>query len=426
MSAVVHEGIHSVLADMPGVKRAAWFHEGGNTWLQQEATARKTGNYGSMGFLNGASFMAPFMPIECYSGWLQDDSFGGPSAEGVNMFEGGTQISTWRNLLGGVQYSNTFPTFLGITLGQGSIPWIWRYCPGRVLEGMAAEMGETQIRKLITEYRAKQALVDMGPWTTAMKNLMNSQFGTAIRAEGTNIWLDPETWYATPYVKTTKDANGVLTPEYRTTPGWSGGNQIPLAVTGTMVTVNFQPLAANMTCQLCYRTRDGQAIYGAPVFGGDCSLRLDQAPANGVVFAVISNTDYIYNGEETRTAHYDYRLKFVEGVLGAAETNKPWFDWTKYNTPTVPTGISENKIHRPDILIYPNPVERGQPVSFKYENNGDDVVRAKVLNISGKLIWSGDLVINSTIPGSIFPYPGIYFVSFSTNSGQTVRKVVVN
>jgi len=241
MSAVVHEGIHSILADMPGVKRAAWFHEGGNTWLQQEASARKSGNYGSMGFLNGASFIAPFMPIECYSGWLQDDSFGGPSAEGVNMFEGGTQISTWRNLLGGVQYSNTFPTFLGITLEHGSIAWIWRNCPGRVLEGMAAAMGETQIRKLITEYRAKQALIDMGPWTNAMKNLMNSQFGTAIRAEGSNTWLTPETWYATPYAKTTRDVNGVLTPEYRTTPGWSGGNQVPLVVNGTMVTVNFQP-----------------------------------------------------------------------------------------------------------------------------------------------------------------------------------------
>jgi hypothetical protein len=37
MGAVTHEGIHAVLADLPGCKNAAWFHEGGNTWLQQEA-----------------------------------------------------------------------------------------------------------------------------------------------------------------------------------------------------------------------------------------------------------------------------------------------------------------------------------------------------------------------------------------------------
>lgn len=427
MSAVVHEGIHSILADMPGVKRAAWFHEGGNTWLQQEASSRRTGNYGSMGFLNGASFMAPFMPIECYSGWLQDDSFGGPSAEGVNMFEDGTQISTWRNLLGGVQYSNTFPTFLGITLGKGSIPWIWRYCPGRVLEGMATAMGETQIRKLITEYRAKQALVDMGPWTNAVMNLMNSQFNTAIRAEGSNTWLNPEVWYATPYAKTTRDVNGVLTPEYRTTPGWSGGNQIPLVVSGNVVTVNFQPLAPNMTCQLCYRTRDGQAIYGSPVFGGDCSLRLDQAPANGIVFAVITNTDYIYQGEVTRKAHFDYRLKLVEGVVGAAEVNKPYFDWTKYINPvTIPTGISDNKIQQPDILIYPNPVGRGESVNVKNEDHVDNLLKVKVLNISGKIVWTGELSGIDVLPGSVFPYPGIYFVSFNSETGQTVRKVVVN
>jgi hypothetical protein len=74
--AVVHEGIHSVLADLPGCKNSAWFQEGGNTWLQQEADVRRTNNYTGMGFLNAASFIAPFMPIECYSGWLQDGSFG--------------------------------------------------------------------------------------------------------------------------------------------------------------------------------------------------------------------------------------------------------------------------------------------------------------------------------------------------------------
>ena len=258
MGAVVHEGIHSVLADLPGCKNAAWFHEGGNTWLQQEATAIQTGNYSSMGFLNGASFVAPFMPIECYSGWLQDDSFGGPSAEGVNMFDGTTQLCTWRNLLGGVQYSNTFPTFLGMTLGNGSIPWIWRNCPSRVLEGMSTAMGDAQMRRLIMEYRAKQALVDMGNWTGAVRALLDGQFGTAIKAEWEPAWMSPATWSATPYARTTSNGNGLLTPEARTTPGWSGANQIPLKVTGDVVTVNFQPLAPNMSCQLCYRTVTGQ------------------------------------------------------------------------------------------------------------------------------------------------------------------------
>ena len=423
MSAVVHEGIHSILADMPGVKRAAWFHEGGNTWLQQEASARKTGNYSSMGFLNGASFIAPFMPIECYSGWLQDDSFGGPSAEGVNMFEDGTQISTWRNLLGGVQYSNAFPTYLGMTLGAGSIPWIWRYCPERVLEGMAAHMGETQVRKLITEYRAKQALVDMGQWTNAIMNLMNSQFGTAIRAEGSNTWLNPATWYASPYVKTTKSADGVLTPEYRTTPGWSGANQIPLVVNGPVVTVNFQPLGPNMTCQLAYRTRDGQTIYGAPVNGGDCSLTIDQAPANNVIFAIITNTDYKYLGEETRTTHFDYRLKLVEGVEGTADVDKKWFDWTKVLTPT---SVSDVYNSGPEVSLYPNPVAGGGSVRIEVSELDGQMVDVSIASVSGTTLWSGTVAADSqlNLPASVSG--GLFFVTLSTREGRTVKKLVVN
>ncbi|TWV90917.1 hypothetical protein [Chitinophaga pinensis] len=81
-SAMTHEGIHAMLADLPGVKNAAWFHEGGNVWFQQTADAKRSGNFSSLGFLNGTDFIAPFMPIECYSGWLQDGSFGGPAAEG--------------------------------------------------------------------------------------------------------------------------------------------------------------------------------------------------------------------------------------------------------------------------------------------------------------------------------------------------------
>ncbi len=324
--AVVHEGIHAVLASLPGAKNAAWFQEGGNTWLQQEAEARQTGNYSTMGFLNGTSLLAPFMPIECYSGWLQDDSFGGPSAEGVNMFSGSQQICTWRTYLGGVQYSNAFPTFLGQVLGTGSVAWIWRNCPSRVLEGMAAGLGEGQIRRLITEYRAKQALIDMQEWSGAFLKLLDDNFGRSIGAEWQPSWKNPAVWRATPYAKTTNNGSGLLTPEQRTTPGWSGANQIPLKVSGSKVVVNFQPIGANMTCQLAYRATDGSCIYSKPVSNGACTLLLDKRPANGVVIAVISNTDYIYRGEATRKAHYDYRLQLGEGVTGTADIYSRWYD----------------------------------------------------------------------------------------------------
>jgi hypothetical protein len=327
-SAMIHEGIHSVLADLPGCKQAAWFHEGGNTWLQQEADSKRTGDYSSMGFLNAASFLAPFMPIECYSGWLQDGSFGGPSAEGVNLYRDGKQVCTWRNLLGGVQYSNVFPTFLGMTLGKGSIAWIWRNCPARVLEGMAARLGEAQTRRLIAEYRAKQALVDMGPWTNAMLRLLNNSMGTKIKSEWAPYLENVDVWMASPYAKTTQEGK-LLTPEQRTLPGWSGANQIPLKVEGSEVVIDFKPLSENMLCQICYRTENGTCIYSRPVSSGKCSLKLDQKPSNQVVIVVVSNTDYIYKGDATRYEKFDYRLELVKGVFAAADIHQKWYEWQK-------------------------------------------------------------------------------------------------
>lgn len=421
MGAVVHEGIHSVLADLPGCKNAAWFHEGGNTWLQQEAAAAQTGNYNSMGFLNGASFVAPFMPIECYSGWLQDDSFGGPSAEGVNMFEGSTQLCTWRNLLGGVQYSNTFPTFLGITLGRGSIPWIWRYCPSRVLEGMSAQMGDAQMRRLIMEYRAKQALVDMGNWTGAVRALLDSQFGTTIKAEWEPSWMSPAHWSATPYARTTNNGSGLLTPEARTTPGWSGANQIPLKVTGDVVTVNFQPLSPNMSCQLCYRTVAGQTVYSNPVFGGDCSLKLVERPANNVVFAVICNTDYIYKGEATRKAHFDYRLQLVTGVTSAADINTKWYQWDR----TLITSI-EVPSSGPETHIYPNPVTMGNDLNIRFTSPLSDPVWLEIWSIEGIIMHSEKLSGDSSVNMTGKMLPGVYFAVFRAREGRTVHKIIVN
>lgn len=125
MGAMIHEGIHSLLEALPGARQSAWAHEAGNTWLQQQADAQCTGNYSSMGFLNAPAIIAPFMPIECYSGWLQDGSFGGPAAEGVNETDAsGKQICTWRRLLGGTLYGNMFMVFLGEWVGRGTVPWI--------------------------------------------------------------------------------------------------------------------------------------------------------------------------------------------------------------------------------------------------------------------------------------------------------------
>jgi len=333
--AVVHEMIHSVLADMPGAKQACWFQEGGNTWLQGTADAQRSGNYNGMGYLSAGAAIAPFMPVECYSGWLQDDSFGGPCAEGVNMSSNNVQICTWRNLLGGNQYGETFPHFMGEIVSQGSVAWIWRYCTNRVLEGLATApggLGQYQTRRLLKEYRARQVMGDFGKWSNAYKALLNNNWGATIDQEWSPYWIDCPAWTARCYVVTTNNS-GTLTPERRTLPGWSGANQIPLttaSATGN-VTVNFTPLGTNMSCQLVYRATDNSVVYSKPVSSGTCSLTppATKPIKNSVVVAVICNTDFAYQGTFSRTNKFDYRLQITgagtSGVTGPANIATKWW-----------------------------------------------------------------------------------------------------
>ena len=454
MGAVVHEGIHAVLADLPGVKQAAWFHEGGNTWLQQEAYARQSQNYSSMGFLNGCTFIAPFMPVECYSGWLQDDSFGGPSAEGVNMYDGGQQLCTWRKYLGGNQYGNAFPTFVSQVFGPGSIAWIWRNCPGRVLEGMGDTLGDMQIRRLIIEYKAKQALIDMGEWSNAIRNIVNSNFNTSLGAEWSPSWMQPEIWKATPYARTRYDSTlDALVPEYRTTPGWSGANQIPLNVKGMgdTVIVNFMPVGANMTCQLCYRAEDGTPVYGKPVSEGECILYLDKKPANDVVIAVITNSDYVYEGEETRKAHFDYRLQLVKGIYKKASVYRKWYNYetditdvddpvwweTETETGTDPdpdpdpdtdtTTATESKHMVSDLLLYPNPANTSDRIHILFSEQVLGNKQVRLINGQGSNVCfvsleneEQDLDLDVTNLAS-----GIYFIIVQSENQHFVERIII-
>ncbi len=331
---VIHEGIHAILSSLPGCRDAAWFHEGANTWLQGTMELERSGttNYDNveLGWLSMGSVLAPFIPIECYCGWLQDGSFGGPAAQGEHKTDdSGQKLTNTRYLVGGVQYSAVFATFLGEILGKGSVPWIWQNCPKHVLEGIAEHIGEAQIRRLICEYRARLALADLGRYEQAVLKMYRQYMGKEIGSEGERNVEIVEIWKATPYAKTSIDNEGLLVPENRTTPGWSGANIIPIHANGKSISVDFKPLSPNMSCQLCYRTEKGETVYGGITKGGKCALKIDPAktPANGVVFAVVCNTDYVYEGDKTRTTHHDYRLKLGEGAVRTADIHKNWWDW---------------------------------------------------------------------------------------------------
>jgi hypothetical protein len=224
---------------------------------------------------------------------------------------------------------------MGEIVSPGSVAWIWRYCTNRVLEGLATApggLGENQTRRLVQEYRARQAMCDFGKWSGAYKGLLNNNWGASIRPEWQPYWINSPTWTARCYVITT-NVNGTLTPERRTLPGWSGANQIPLSTTSSTgnVTVQFTPLGANMTCQLVYRASDNSVVYSKPVSSGAVSITppAGKAIKNNVVIAVICNTDFRYLGDSSRTTKYDYRLTIsgegTAGVAGTASIATRWY-----------------------------------------------------------------------------------------------------
>ena len=350
--AVTHEYIHAIFASMPGCRESAWFHEGANCWLQATMGYQRDypdGNYiaNDMGWLTTGSVIAPFIPIECYSGWLHDGSFGGPQAQGVN--------NNFRQTIGGIQYSEMFPTFLGEIIGQGSVPWVWNNCTKNVLSGIAAEIGAGQTKRMIQEYRARIALCDMGRYSQAVFNLMNNAMGAIYGSDVEGKYVAP--WKATPYVSTSLvedeaeiealtratpevqepedvvfNEAGWLKPDALTLPGWTGANIVPIKVEGDKLLVAFQPFGANsteenMSCLLCYRTAEGKTVYGNSFSSGSFLLDLSEdRPANDVVFAVVVNTNYNFKSNNVRKLKYDYRLKISENAH-TANIHKPWYDW---------------------------------------------------------------------------------------------------
>lgn len=329
--AMIHEGIHAIFANMPGGHNSAWAHESFNVWLQGTMESQRSGSFTGMGGLSVGSQIAPFIPIESYSGWLQDGTFGGPAAQGVNKSNANGQIFTWREILGGYQYGEAFPHALEVILGPKSIPWIWNAeHSGYLLQDMALApggIGDAQARRVIQEYRGRQAFSDFAQWSHAFRQLLHNYWGVEVEEEGTNIDVDVEPWKMTNYVATTNNG-GTLTPEARTLPGWSGANQIPLTIdpAADSVSVTFNPLGENMSLQLVYRDIDGVIHYGEPVASGVASLPVGDV-LNNVVVAVVCNTDYIYEGEQTRTAKFDYRVDLGAGVTGTADIYTKWWDY---------------------------------------------------------------------------------------------------
>ncbi len=429
-NAMIHEGIHAIFADLGACQGSSWFHEGGNTWLQGQVYAKRDGQYGDAGFLDGGPFLAPHMPIECYSGWLQDGSYGGPGAQGVNMYNGdGKQVCTWRNYLGGVQYANAFPVVAANICGDGVIPWIWRYCKDYVLKTMGDSIGEEPMRQIIMAYRARQALFDLGGWDNSYRSVVNSNFGITVKPEWEPYWINVAPYRITPYQSVTLDnKDGWMSPDTLTNPGWSGANIIPIHVRGNVANVEFRPEDTQMRALLCYRTKDGRCFYSQPVKCGNMSIDITEKPANGVIFCVVCNTDYVYLGDAQRKHHYDYRIRLGEGAMAIADTYIRWFNYEQNLKDDYVTGIQSvkgNSLKGDMLRMLSSVAVRGGVIRLDLGDVNPADVIVRVVGASGVMVQQGRLNADGTylVPANL--PAGLCFFTFAYgNEHQTVKMIV--
>jgi hypothetical protein len=144
------------------------------------------------------------------------------------------------------------------------------------------------------------------------------------------------------------------------------------------------------------------------------------APANGVVFIVVCNTDYIYTGDAQRKHHWDYRIKFGDGVLGTASIRKRWYFYERdIVDEDFVTGI---KVTKNDVKEATNSSELPFLLMSTVLRSGAqvkvDLCGAPAKDVTAHLIGASGIMIESqkVLDGGYIQLPanlprGMYFLS---------------
>jgi hypothetical protein len=297
-------------------------------------------------------------------------------------------------------------------------------------------------------------MFDFGGWSAGYRTIVDNNFGGTIQAEysngvcstpgGTTVgansgddrmacWIKCDPYKLTPYVnmyRNTKD--GWLAPDTITNPGWSGANIIPIHVRGNVCKVEFRPEDTEMRAQLCYRTKSGKSYYSQPVHCGTMTIDITDKPANGVVFCVVANTDYIYTGDAQRKKHWDYRIKLGEGALATASKDCRWYFYERTITDQeFVTDIEEVEIGNTEMPKYngvrlmSSVVKSGDRVQVDLNGADASNINVRIVGLSGVAVESGKLEADGTytIPAGL--RKGLYFITFCNGAQRNVFKVLM-
>jgi hypothetical protein len=170
--------------------------------------------------------------------------------------------------------------------------------------------------------------------------------------------------------------------------------------------------------------------------------------------AVITNTDYIYSGESTRTAHFDYRLQLVTGVTGTASVNTRWYKWntltgaraapatatadktnigvdmSKYcfHSYQHPAEVAEvNKLISPiQFQAYPNPLSNMHDLTVEFIAAGDEKTLVSILTADGVKVYETTATGNTLRVNTSGLKKGLYLVKVSNSTMHTSQKLIIN
>ncbi|HYG98421.1 MAG TPA: DUF6055 domain-containing protein [Terriglobales bacterium] len=281
--AITHEFGH-VLQHGYGVLThdyAGWFHEAHNDYMMAHLRKGLTGVQ-TVGWITPYALMASYLPIESWG----PNSDGEASGPGGRVPNGSMMDGSYSGGYASYRYSILFPLFLSQRTKRFFTNALWEQATPTetVIQTIARLLGPEQAKRLLTEYGARNAILDYDGFAADLKSTLNSAWGR-----------EAHNWMYT----ATQESNGWLVPSDPVRlPRYTGRNNIPITVSSgaTQVSVEFVPdttgsrgTTATMTAQLVYRDTAGNPVFSEPVTNGTTTLTLAGVPSNGTVILVITN-----------------------------------------------------------------------------------------------------------------------------------------
>lgn len=104
-----------------------------------------------------------------------------------------------------------------------------------------------------------------------------------------------------------------------------------------------------------------------------------------------------------------------------------WID--SVNCANITSGINVNSIFNNDVLLYPLPLRKGEPLNMNITSSFNENIRYIIYALNGKEMMSGSFIENEgkiqvSLPTNIFS-TGEYIIRFRGQSGEISKKITI-